>query len=147
MIRKIFGSQGKYGELSRFAIVGVINTLLTITTIFLLMALDVNIFISNGAGYAAGLVASFTLNRSWTFQSHDRLGLILVIRFLFSVLISYCMNLIVVYACIESGISPYVAQVIGMPVYTLFFFMLSKVFVFKQSNLVPNHDYNEHTPT
>ncbi|MDQ0218874.1 GtrA family protein [Peribacillus cavernae] len=54
----------------RFLLVGVLNTLVGLSTIFLLMdALAVNYWLSTFIGNGAGAVISFLLNRTFTFKS------------------------------------------------------------------------------
>lgn len=122
-------SKGAILELMRFAVVGVINTFSALIVIYALMLLGANAYLSNLIGYSVGLVISFTLNRKWTFRS-DEAGLRILHRFLAAVCAAYGTNVAAVYLCIEAGISPYYAQLIGLPVYTAIYYILGKKFVF-----------------
>ena len=119
-------------QLLRFGIVGALNTLATLLIIYLLMAIKVNLYAANAIGYACGAAISFTLNRAWTFRSPERPGLKMVILFLLAMGIAYMANIATVHASIRSGVSPYLAQLLGMPVYTLSFFLISKLLVFRK---------------
>lgn len=58
------------GQLVRFGLVGIMNTLVTLATIFILMEVaGLNYLLSNVCGYALGLVNSFIWNKLWTFKS------------------------------------------------------------------------------
>ena len=55
----------------KFIIVGGINTMVTLATIFVCKSLlGVNPYLSNAIGYVAGVANSFLWNRSWVFRSH-----------------------------------------------------------------------------
>jgi putative flippase GtrA len=59
----------------KFCLVGVLNTVLTLSGIFLLMRIfKVNYVISNMVGYVLGVVNSFLWNKRWTFRSKGPLG-------------------------------------------------------------------------
>ena len=59
-------------QLAKYAIVGVMNTLLTLAVIFICKSLlGVNPYISNALGYIVGLINSFLWNRSWVFRRRD----------------------------------------------------------------------------
>lgn len=60
-------------QAGRFAIVGVANTLVDFGVFTLLThLLGVGVYLSQVAGYCAGVVNSYLLNRSWTFRSKER---------------------------------------------------------------------------
>jgi len=121
-------------QLLRFGFVGALNTVLTLVAIYALMSMKVNLYVANAVGYACGVAISFTLNLRWTFRSNLRPSLQMVVRFLIAVGCAYFANLAVVHAGVRNGISPYVSQLLGMPVYTLCFFVISKFFVFRSSD-------------
>ena len=59
------------GQLVRFGLVGVMNTVVTLAAIFILMEVfRLNYLLSNVCGYALGLVNSFLWNKLWTFKSN-----------------------------------------------------------------------------
>jgi putative flippase GtrA len=120
-------------QLLRFGFVGALNTLSTLLIIYLLMAIKVNLYVANAIGYICGATISFTLNRRWTFRATERPSLQMVLLFLVAMGCAYLANIATVYGCIRSGVSPYLAQLLGMPVYTLTFFVISKFLVFRKS--------------
>jgi putative flippase GtrA len=118
-------------QFARFAAVGVVNTAIGLTCIFAAKALlgwgDLS---ANAAGYAVGLVASFALNRSWTFRDHGRISPALL-RFLIAFLVAYLANLAMVFALRDlAGVDAYVAQAAGIVPYTALFFLFSRALVF-----------------
>jgi putative flippase GtrA len=117
----------------RFGFVGLFNTALTLMVIYALMSINTNPYLANAVGYACGMAMSFTLNRRWTFRSSQRPSLSLVGRFLAAMGCAYLANLATLHVSIRAGASPYVAQLLGMPVYTLCFFLVSKFFVFRKA--------------
>ncbi len=53
-------------QFGRYAVVGVINTLLTLIVILVFKGiLHFNPWISNAAGYVAGFINSFVMNKMW----------------------------------------------------------------------------------
>lgn len=116
----------------RFGLVGMVNTAVGLSVIYALMlGLGVSPALSNMAGYAVGLCVSFVLNSRWTFR--DRMSLSGALRFLGAFAISYAANLACLLALIgPAGIAPEIAQLAAMVVYTLVFFLLSRLFVFRR---------------
>jgi putative flippase GtrA len=116
---------------ARFAIVGVVNTIVGLSVIYLCkFVLNLSDVPANVLGYAVGLVVSFYLNSIWTF-AYRGLVLLAALRFLMAFLISYGINLATVLILIEKlGVNSYLAQAAGIPAYTVAFYLLSKTFVF-----------------
>ena len=73
------------GQFTRYVIVGAMNTLITLSVIFLLMKIFAcSYLISNAAGYLLGFINSFFMNKRWTFRSRNSLtreGLFFVMLF------------------------------------------------------------------
>ena len=67
-----FLTQRWVGQIIRFSVVGVTNTLLDIAGYFILSrsGLIPNLVIAKGISYAIGVFNSFVWNKSWTFKSH-----------------------------------------------------------------------------
>lgn len=118
----------------RFVIVGGINTTVGLLTIWLLKWLGgLGDFTANLCGYALGVCVSFLLNRSWTF-SFKGAWLPSVARFLVVVGIAYLANLGVVLPLVQKfGMNGYVAQIFGIPPYTILFYLGSRYFAFRRA--------------
>ncbi|WP_186578988.1 GtrA family protein [Aquibacillus kalidii] len=54
---------------SRFIVVGIINTIIGISTMYLLYHLGISYWIATCTGNVVGAIVSYFLNRSFTFQS------------------------------------------------------------------------------
>ena len=73
----------------KFAAVGVVNTLVDILVFTVLaQALSVNVYLAQVAGYSAGVLNSYVLNRSWTFRARGRFFSPALVKFL---VLSVCM--------------------------------------------------------
>lgn len=122
------------GEILRYLSVGVLNTLVGLTTIWGLMLLGTPPIPANVCGYTIGLVVSFYLNRKWTFRVSSNWGM--VVRYILVFAVAYALNLLVLYAGIALFDSQgYFAQLPAMVAYSVSFYLLSKFFVFvSQSN-------------
>ncbi|MCI9194668.1 MAG: GtrA family protein [Angelakisella sp.] len=73
----------------KFAAVGVVNTLVDFLVFTVLaQALSVNVYLAQVAGYSAGVLNSYVLNRSWTFRVRGRFFSPALVKFL---VLSVCM--------------------------------------------------------
>ena len=76
-----FGDSGRE-ELKRalkFAVTGVGNTVVDFVVFTVLAVwLGANVPFSQFCGYSAGMLNSYLINRSWTFQTKDRLSMVLI---------------------------------------------------------------------
>lgn len=115
----------------RFGAVGLVNTAIGLSAIYAVMFFfRTGPAIANAIGYAIGLAASFALNRVWTF-SDKRPSSHLLPKFLLVVVVSYLLNLSAVLAATSQfSANPYLAQVLGMGIYTLCMFFGCGRFVF-----------------
>jgi len=120
----------------RFVFVGIANTLIGLSLIFvakgLLGAGDV---VANAFGYGVGMLVSFALNRSWTFVHKGPTGRAFVI-FLVVQGVAYSLNLVCVLAMIGLGVDSYVSQVLGMPPYIVVSYLGSRYFAFVSARAV-----------
>lgn len=87
--------------------------------------------ISNGLGYAIGLVVSYIAHKTWTFESKASLKREFS-KFVASIVIAYGLNLLVLVICIRVlDINSYLSQLISGGVYVVTSFFLLKYFAFK----------------
>lgn len=131
-------------QLIKYAIVGVMNTLITLGVIFVCKSiLGVNPYLSNALGYVAGLLNSFLWNRTWVFRSHGRITR-QAIHFFAAFCLCYLLQLLVVWALTKSSfgalefnivgfvLSGYgIATLIGNVVYTMCNFIYNRIFTFR----------------
>jgi len=124
------------GELLRYAVVGVLNTAIGLGTILVLQAATaLGPYWCNACGYAAGLLVSFLINRAWTFGTRDR-AIERAVRFLLAFAVAYAANLAMLFASVTYlHLGVVVAQVAANIVYSLLFFALCKLVVFRASSL------------
>lgn len=118
------------GMPGRFLLVGVVNTLVTLTLIFLAKGLfGIGDAVANLIGYAFGLLMSFALNRQWTFKHNGAVARSLP-AFLGVQAVAYVLNLSCVLVLIDLGMNGYLAQISGIPPYTLVSYFGSRYVVF-----------------
>lgn len=119
-------------QFSRFLLVGVANTVLGYAVIFGCMYLvKLSPELSNATGYAVGLLASYFLNRHFTFMSAQRRSTEFV-RFVLVFLTAYVANLGILIVLVRvikvhAGIS----QVIAGVIYIVTAYFLNKYYVFR----------------
>ena len=116
----------------KFSIVGIINTLITISCIFMLTKIaGFHYIVANIIGYTLGLTNSFFMNRFWTFKSSGKYGRE-SIRFLTVFALSYLSQLILLVLLKERLVIPAdYAQIIAMIFYTAINFFTNKFFTFR----------------
>jgi putative flippase GtrA len=115
----------------RFATVGLANTAIGLAAIYAVMFFfQTGPAIANAIGYAIGLAVSFSLNRVWTFNSDRPVGHVLP-KYLLVAALSYLLNLgAVVAATSHFSVNPYLAQLLGVGIYTVCVFFGCRWFVF-----------------
>jgi putative flippase GtrA len=121
-------------QLAAFGLVGVANTAIGFGTIALAQnGLGLHPVAANVLGYAVGLSNSYIMNRAFTFRG-ARHSTGQALRFLAAFAIAYAINLGVLLAGLalapEAALG---AQAAAMVAYTLAFFALSKIYVFREA--------------
>ncbi len=120
------------GQIAKFILVGVANTLLTLGTIFLLSGVaHADYRLANGVGYIIGLMNSFLLNRWWTFKSRGAVPLQMAKFFLvfgFCYAVQFGMLVLMVD---RLAVSSALSQVAAMAVYTSISYLLNKHIVYR----------------
>lgn len=117
-------------SLLKYLCVGIVNSILGYAIIFILIYVGVIAEISNFLGYFIAIFVSFYLNKYFTFNNGVK-NKLQILKFMFSMVISYILNLIVMsfsYRILE--INVYISQILGGFVYTFTGYLLSKNWVF-----------------
>ena len=128
----------------KYCMVGVLNTLVCLGTIFICKSLfGINPYVSNALGYTVGVLNSFLWNRRWVFRSLGRYSRE-AIRFMLGCGLCYLAQLAVVMVLNQSNFGDYefdlhffvlsgygVATLLGNVVYTLCNFVYNRLVVFK----------------
>jgi len=122
----------------KFLIVGVINTLVGATVMFVAYNFfHLNYWISSAANYIVGSVVSFFLNKYFTFQNSDR-SFMVVVRFVLNIvvcyLIAYGIARPLMRALLQNttlSIQENVAMLAGMCIFTVLNYLGQRYFAFK----------------
>lgn len=131
-------------QLVKYALVGCLNTLLTLGVIFLCKSiLGINDYVSNALGYIVGLINSFIWNKNWVFRSSGGYRRELVL-FLIGFAMCYALQFMVVWVINQSWfgdteydlgffvISGYgIATLVGNVAYTGANFIYNRLVTFK----------------
>lgn len=147
-----------FAQTIKYGIVGVMNSLLTLVTIWFMMHIVFKpeeggkisswaLSVSNTVGYIVGLINSFIWNRTWTFKSKNNWKPEFI-RFTTAFLICFAIQLILVnilykYVVINefhfnffrfgyTVSAAEVCQLIGIVTYTALNFFVNKYFTFKK---------------
>lgn len=118
-------------QFSRFLLVGLINTGLGFSVIFTCMyVVGLTAELSNAVGYLVGLIASYFLNRHFTFRSPSRRSTEFI-RFVTVFLTAYTVNLIVlIFLLRELEINAVLSQIVAAVTYIGMAYILNKHYVF-----------------
>lgn len=119
-------------DFSKFGLVGIVNTGVGYGAIALAtLAFSAPPVVANAIGYGLGILVSFFLNKAFTFRGRKTSRLSLPI-FLGVFLFCYGLNVLVLIWLLEhSALPELLAQAVAMAVYTVPFFLLSKLLVFR----------------
>jgi putative flippase GtrA len=138
-------SQSPIIQFAKYAIVGVMNTLLTLIVIFLCKSVfGINAYVSNAIGYIVGVINSFIWNRQWVFRSNGALSR-QAVHFIIGFLVCYAVQFLVVWTLnqfvlkdvelhiVVMTLSGYgIATLIGNVCYTLCNFVYNRLITFKK---------------
>lgn len=132
-------------QFTKYAMVGVMNTLVTLILIFIFKTLfGIDEYVSNAIGYVGGLINSFFWNKKWVFRSQRGMWKE-AFKFVLGFLICYGIQLLAVWALNEHTflqtvlfnigfytVSGYaIATLIGMLLYTLLNFLYNRLVTFR----------------
>ena len=125
-------------SLLRFAVTGVLNTVVGLGTIYALKWFwQVADTPANLMGYLVGVTFSLIVNSRWTFRSRASLTFIAP-RYLTVIVFAYCINLAMVKLCIQQlQINSYVAHAVGTIPYAVITYLLLRWWVFRQPGITP----------
>jgi len=112
-----------------FALVGILNTTIGLLSIYIFRKMTGDEVLANISGYSIGFVISYYLNGKLTFSSKITC-LKTFLKFLFAFLFSWSVNITIVLFFIDQKYSPELSHVIGMPAFTIIFYLLSRFYVF-----------------
>jgi putative flippase GtrA len=119
-------------RLLRFGLTGLANSAVGWAVIFGGLWAGMSGLAANAAGYAVGLVLSFTLNRRFVFGVTGRVRAPELLRFLAAFVIAYGINVAVLFAAEGMlGADNPLAQLPAITAYVAIFFLLSQFVVFR----------------
>jgi len=113
----------------KYNLVGIVNTFVGFSIVFLLMYMGFSAILSNVVGYTIGSVLSYVLNSKYTFDATHKHQKVLV-KFFMVLAIAYALNFMTL-QYVLTFMTPYLAQLCAAVVYTLSSFLMMRFFVFK----------------
>ena len=117
-------------QISRFAIVGALNTIVGIAVIFVLYkGFDFGLVASNAAGYGVGIILSFVLNGSWTFGAASYC-LAVIAKYAALVCFAFLMNILLIQLLMSLSLAYWIAQMSGVVTYSALVFLGMKYAIF-----------------
>lgn len=123
----------------RFAVVGIINTIVGTTIMFVFYnVFHFSYWVSSASNYIVGSILSFFLNKYFTFQNYNR-DVRIVLRFIVNIAVCYFAAYSIakpLVSWILSGAAPKVqgnlAMLAGMGIFTLLNYFGQKFFAFRE---------------
>lgn len=116
----------------KYGIIGVFNTIVGYSIIFLFMYIGVIPELSNALGYFFGIIISYYLNKYYTFKTKEKSKKELL-QFILSMLIAYSINLFILFLSYRiMSLNPYISQILAGISYTITGYLLSKYWVFNK---------------
>ncbi|WP_226781733.1 GtrA family protein [Oceaniglobus trochenteri] len=126
-------TQGLVGQVLRFGVVGVANTVMGVgATMAAFHLLGWGPLPANGAGYAAGFVFSYVMHRFFTFRSAAPAARSLP-RYAMVLGTGYLANLVVLYALLGLEVAFLWAQIAAMVTFSALVFAGSRAFAFSDA--------------
>jgi putative flippase GtrA len=120
------------GQVQRFSLVGVLNTLVDFLVFTLLVQVGLHYVASQAVSYGCGLVSSFLLNRSWTFRSQRADDRLLVPRFLIVNLCAWAVLELALLALVgRAGLPAVLGKVLATPLSLAVNFLGNRYWVFR----------------
>jgi putative flippase GtrA len=124
-------SHGGFRRLTRFVIVGSLNTSLTYALYAWLVWNGFHYLMALTIEYALGILAGFIANREWTFADHDRIS-----PALFRYTATYCgvyvLNAVLLMFFVETAdLNKLLAQLFALGIATLASYMVQQGWVFQ----------------
>ena len=125
----------------KFVIVGIINTIVGTSVMFLLYNFaGVNYWISSASNYIVGSIVSYVLNKYFTFNNKEK-SVWQVVKFVINIslcyLLAYGMAKPVVewiLSLLSVSIKENLAMLVGMGLFVIFNYVGQRYFVFKEEN-------------
>ncbi len=120
----------------RFALTGVLNTAVDFAVFTVLTYLiGAGTYISQAIAYSAGILNSYLVNRSWTFQSRENFWSRQMVRFILVNLALLLVSVIVIWFLFEQlGLPKLLAKIMATGVTVVLGFAANRLWVFKKTN-------------
>lgn len=116
----------------KFCVVGSISFVVDFgSTWFFKEKIKINKFVANGIGYMIAVVVNYTLNRLWTFNSHDDDIASQFLKFFTIALFALILNTVIVYVLnAKFRINFYISKLIAVFVVMFYNFGMNVYFTF-----------------
>ena len=119
--------------IGRYAIAGGIGAIIDFGLFTLLTMVNPSSYlIANAISFSLGTICTYYLQKNWTFRFKSDAQAILFTKYLFAVIITYCLNNIVLVICIEFlYLSPSISKIIQIIISFGWGYSINSRFVFK----------------
>lgn len=124
-------------QVTKFTLVGLVNTVLTFVIFFVLLRVfDINYIVALTATWAVGIIFSYLLNFSWVFKPEQNLQFKeRFVKYLLSYLLSFALNIFALNYIVEhSGFDPFYIQTALIPFIVIINFTTSKFWSLRPIN-------------
>ena len=124
----------EFFKLVKFGITGVMNTLVDCVIFLLLTHMGVAIYFAQVVSYSCGMLNSYIVNRSWTFQSKGKFFSRQMMRFIIANLSLLVLSLVLLWIFTEQlGLIKLLAKLCSTVLIMVIGFVVNRLWVFRQS--------------
>ncbi|KYH30671.1 GtrA-like protein [Clostridium tepidiprofundi DSM 19306] len=130
MIKLLKTILGKYSSFIKFALVGVTNTVISLTIYWLLLKINVNYLVSSTLAYIAGIFNGYILSSKYVFNKTK--NILNAVKFFSTYLSSLLINLCLLYIMVNTfKIDKAIAQLPVVIINMVYNYIINKVWTFK----------------
>lgn len=127
-------SKEELGKIVKFAITGIINTVVDMGIFGLLrVGVSASLELSQTLGYTAGVVCSYSINRRWTFSTDERFFSKAMIRFLAVSLCCMGLSVVMIRFLAYQGLHDFVSKLATTAVIMGISFLANRLWVFRDN--------------
>lgn len=116
----------------KFGIIGVTNTLISLSVYYLLIGVNVQYIIAYTMGFLISVVNAYYWNRRYVFKSYSQRQIFAFLRSIMSYFSTFCVGSVLLFVMVNDfGISNRIAPIINLAFTIPANFILNKIWVFR----------------
>lgn len=123
----------RYYQFFKFCITGVLNTLISTISYWIMLKIGVYYILANVISYFIGMINSYILNKKWVFKSKDS-PIKTFLKFFSVSILALGLSTLILYSFVHFlKLNAFIAQILTTGIIMIFNYILSKFFTFKKA--------------